>query len=91
MKSHDIVVNTVGPFYQFEVPIIKAIIEAQKPFLDICDDWKPTLDALEFDEEERLREKLERLEQNSLLLGFMGFENVKLIKNSYTKIKKRNK
>jgi saccharopine dehydrogenase-like NADP-dependent oxidoreductase len=50
MRSHDIILNTVGPFYKFEVPIIKAIIEAKKPFLDICDDWRPTLDALKFDE-----------------------------------------
>jgi len=50
MASHDIIINTVGPFYKFEVPIIEAVIEAKKPFLDICDDWKPTLDALEFDQ-----------------------------------------
>ncbi len=50
MASHDIIINTVGPFYKFEVPIIKAVIEAKKPFLDICDDWKPSLDALEFDQ-----------------------------------------
>ena len=49
MSSHDVVINTVGPFYKFEVPIIEAVIEAKKDFLDICDDWKPTLDALEFD------------------------------------------
>ncbi|TFG15853.1 MAG: hypothetical protein EU535_00420 [Promethearchaeota archaeon] len=50
ISSHDVVINTVGPFYKFEVPILEAVIEAKKPFLDICDDWKPTLDALEFDE-----------------------------------------
>ena len=49
MASHDIVINTVGPFYKFEVPILEAVIEAKKNYLDICDDWKPTLDALEFD------------------------------------------
>ena len=50
MSSHDVVINTVGPFFKFEVPILEAVIEAKKPFLDICDDWKPTLDALEMDE-----------------------------------------
>jgi saccharopine dehydrogenase-like NADP-dependent oxidoreductase len=50
ISSHDVVINTVGPFYKFEVPILEAVIEAKKPFLDICDDWKPTLDALEFDD-----------------------------------------
>lgn len=53
MASHDIVINTVGPFYRFEVPIIEAVIEAKKPFLDICDDWKPSLDALGFDQKAR--------------------------------------
>jgi saccharopine dehydrogenase-like NADP-dependent oxidoreductase len=50
ISSHDVVINTVGPFYKFEVPILEAVIEAKKPFLDICDDWKPTLDALQLDE-----------------------------------------
>ena len=51
ISSHDVVINTVGPFYKFEKPIVKAIIEAKRPFLDICDDWKPTLDVLELDEQ----------------------------------------
>lgn len=50
ISSHDVVINTVGPFYKFEIPIMEAVIEAKKPFLDICDDWKPTLDALEFND-----------------------------------------
>ena len=51
ISSHDIVINTVGPFYKFEEPIVEAVIEAKKPFLDICDDWKPTLDVLEMSEQ----------------------------------------
>lgn len=47
--------------------------------------------ALEFDKEERLRNKLKRLEQNHLLLGFMGLENIKLIENSHVGIRKKNK
>ena len=47
ISSHDIVINTVGPFFNFELLILNAIIKAKKPYLDICDDWKPTLDALE--------------------------------------------
>ena len=50
MSSHDIVINTVGPFYKFEIPIMEAVIKAKKPFLDICDDWKPTLDVLKYDD-----------------------------------------
>ena len=51
ISSHDIVINTIGPFYKFEKPIVEAVIEAKKPFLDICDDWKPTLDVLEMSEQ----------------------------------------
>jgi len=50
ISDHDLVVNTVGPFYKFEVPILEAAIEAKKDYLDISDDWKPTLDSLELDE-----------------------------------------
>ena len=46
MMTHDLVINTVGPFYRYEEPILEAVVQAKKPFLDICDDWKPTLDAL---------------------------------------------
>ncbi|MFW9877274.1 MAG: saccharopine dehydrogenase family protein [Candidatus Thorarchaeota archaeon] len=48
--SHDIVMNTVGPFYKFGIMILDAVIEAKKPYVDICDDWKPTLDLLEMNE-----------------------------------------
>ena len=39
--------------------------------------------ALEFDEKEKSRDKLKRLEENKLLLNFMGLENIKLIEDSY--------
>ena len=42
----DIVLNTVGPFFRFGVPILKAVIEAGKNYIDICDDWEPTLEML---------------------------------------------
>ncbi len=50
ISSHDLVMNTVGPFYKFANSILDAVIEAKKPYVDICDDWKPTLDLLERDE-----------------------------------------
>ncbi|MHA2397732.1 MAG: saccharopine dehydrogenase family protein [Promethearchaeota archaeon] len=46
IASHDIVMNTVGPYYKFGTLIMKAVIQAQKPYVGICDDWKPTLDLL---------------------------------------------
>ncbi|MFX0156148.1 MAG: saccharopine dehydrogenase family protein [Candidatus Hodarchaeota archaeon] len=50
ISHHDVVINTIGPFYKFELTILKAILEAKKPYLDICDDWKPTIEALELDD-----------------------------------------
>ncbi|MFX1525916.1 MAG: saccharopine dehydrogenase family protein, partial [Promethearchaeota archaeon] len=50
ISSHDIVVNTVGPFYKFATMILDAVIKAGKPYVDICDDWKPTLELLERNE-----------------------------------------
>lgn len=47
MSKHDIIVNTVGPYYKFGKPILEAAIEAKKPYFDICDDWRPTLELLE--------------------------------------------
>ncbi len=50
MSEHDIIINLVGPFYKFGVLILNEAIKAGKPFLDICDDWKPTLDSLKLHE-----------------------------------------
>ncbi|MFX1324785.1 MAG: saccharopine dehydrogenase family protein [Promethearchaeota archaeon] len=46
ISSHDLVINTVGPFYKYASIILDAVIESKKPYVDICDDWKPTLDLL---------------------------------------------
>lgn len=46
ISAHDLVVNTVGPFYKYGVPILKAVIKAKKNYVDICDDWKPILEML---------------------------------------------
>jgi len=50
ISSHDLVMNTVGPFYKFAIMILDAAIEARKPYVDICDDWKPTLDLLDMND-----------------------------------------
>jgi len=47
--------------------------------------------SIGFDEESGVRDKLKRLEQNQLLLGFMGLENIELIKDSYYKLKKKGR
>jgi saccharopine dehydrogenase-like NADP-dependent oxidoreductase len=51
MKQYDMVVNTVGPFFRFGVPILKAAIEAQCKYVDICDDPEPTLEMLKLNEQ----------------------------------------
>ena len=47
--------------------------------------------ALEFDEQGKRKNKLKKLQENKLLLNFMGLENIKLIENSYVKIEKNTK
>ncbi len=46
MAAHDVILNTVGPFYRFGLVILKAAVAAGKNYADICDDWEPTLDML---------------------------------------------
>jgi lysine 6-dehydrogenase len=49
IAAHDVIVNTVGPFYRFGVPILSAVIAAGRHYIDICDDWEPTIDMLSLD------------------------------------------
>ena len=51
LEGNDIVLNMTGPFYQLGVPVLKAAITAGCHYLDICDDWEPTVDMLAFHEE----------------------------------------
>jgi lysine 6-dehydrogenase len=49
ITNHDVVVNCVGPFYRFGVPILTSVIAQGKHYVDICDDWEPTIDMLALD------------------------------------------
>ena len=51
LKGADVVMTTVGPYYRLGMPILRAAIEAGCNYLDINDDWEPTLDMLTLDEE----------------------------------------
>ncbi len=42
----DLILNTVGPFYRFGVPVLQAAIHTGTHYADINDDWQPTLDML---------------------------------------------
>jgi len=50
LAPFDVVLNTTGPFYRFGVPVLEAAIDARCHYLDICDDWEPTLEMLDRDE-----------------------------------------
>lgn len=45
------VMNAVGPFYRFGLPILRAAIAARCHYLDICDDWEAATAMLELDSE----------------------------------------
>lgn len=49
IESSDLVMNTVGPFFRFGVPILGATLGVGRPYVDVCDDWEPTLSMLELD------------------------------------------
>jgi saccharopine dehydrogenase-like NADP-dependent oxidoreductase len=49
LSQVDVVLNCVGPFFRFGVPILTAAIESKTHYLDICDDPEPTLEMLELD------------------------------------------
>lgn len=49
LSPADVVLNTVGPFFRFGVPVLEAAIAAGTPYFDICDDPEPTLAMLALD------------------------------------------
>ena len=51
MAGADIVVNTCGPYFRFAVPILQAAIDSGCHYMDICDDWEPTIDMLKLDDQ----------------------------------------
>jgi saccharopine dehydrogenase-like NADP-dependent oxidoreductase len=53
--EHDVVVNTMGPFATFVRPILQAAMDSGCHYLDINDDWQPTIEAFDFDDEARRR------------------------------------
>lgn len=49
LKGHDVVAGAIGPFYLYEAHIAKAAIEAQVPYVSICDDHDATQQVLALD------------------------------------------
>ncbi|MFD9685028.1 saccharopine dehydrogenase family protein [Kitasatospora sp. NPDC059088] len=53
LDGADAVLNTVGPYYRFGLDVLRAAIRTGTDYLDICDDWEPTVAMLELDQEAR--------------------------------------
>jgi saccharopine dehydrogenase-like NADP-dependent oxidoreductase len=53
MRRADVVLNCVGPFFRFGLPILEAAIAAGVDYLDICDDPEPTKKMLDLDAKAR--------------------------------------
>tara|TARA_B100001027_G_scaffold134979_1_gene93550 strand:- start:174 stop:1319 length:1146 start_codon:yes stop_codon:yes gene_type:complete len=51
MQDHDVVLNTTGPFFKYGLSILKSAIRCQCHYLDICDDWEPTQEMLNLNDE----------------------------------------
>ncbi|GEE03696.1 hypothetical protein nbrc107696_41420 [Gordonia spumicola] len=50
LDNVDVVVSTVGPFYSFGTTVLQAAIDVGVDYVDICDDWEPTVDMLALDD-----------------------------------------
>ena len=53
-----IVLNTVGPFYKFGVDVLKAAITSGCHYIDICDDWEPTIEMMALGHDAQLNDVL---------------------------------
>jgi saccharopine dehydrogenase (NAD+, L-lysine-forming) len=51
VSGSDVVLNCVGPFYEFGPRILRAVIEAGINYVDICDDYDATVEQLKLDED----------------------------------------
>jgi hypothetical protein len=46
MRRQDVVLNCVGPYYRLARPVFEAALAAGIDYLDVDDDWQPTLELL---------------------------------------------
>jgi len=53
IHGSSVVLNCVGPFYQYGPPILKAVIDSGIDYVDVCDDLDATEKLLEMDEDAR--------------------------------------
>ncbi|MGO4713427.1 saccharopine dehydrogenase family protein [Bradyrhizobium sp. 2TAF24] len=50
LEGADVVISTVGPYYRFGTTVLRAAIASRTHYLDICDDWQPTIELLALDD-----------------------------------------
>lgn len=50
LSDYDVVLSTVGPYYLFGTMVLKAAIATKTHYIDICDDWEPTLEMFELNQ-----------------------------------------
>lgn len=51
LRGFDVVLNCVGPFYEWAEPVIRGAMDAGLNYVDICDDHDPTERMMQMDEE----------------------------------------
>lgn len=51
IEGSQVVLNCIGPFYKFGVPILKTVIEAGINYVDVCDDFDATERQLKMSDE----------------------------------------
>jgi len=50
IQGAHVVVNTIGPYYEFEKKILETVIDEEMNYVDVCDDTGATYDALSLHE-----------------------------------------
>lgn len=53
MLEHDVAVGAAGPFYLLEEPLVRAAIEARRPYVSLCDDHDAATRVLALDDQAR--------------------------------------
>jgi len=89
LRSFDIVVNTVGPFFRYGYEVLKTSLDANCHYIDICDDWEPTERMLELDHLAKERDLLAMLGMGASpgitnLLGAIAINELDKAETIYT-------
>ncbi len=54
LRGYDVAASALGPFHRYEVPMVRAAIEAGVHYASVCDEWEPARAVIEqFDQAAR--------------------------------------